>query len=160
MNFSRVLFPVDFSEFSRQTLVTCSRIFAPEQPREFHFLYVWRQPSDMVTWDDPKGVLEMELKEFTSNFSHAGDHTRIAAVLGGDPALQICDYARERRCDLIALATHGRTGLRHLVMGSTAERVVRHASCEVLTIPGLAQPRDGGSDLPLFPRSGYASVNE
>ena len=140
MEFKRVVFPVDFSEFSRQTLVTCSGVFAPERTREFHFIYVWRPPSDMVTWDDPLGTLELKLKEFVSDFSHAGEHTRVAAVLSGHPALQICNYAKEHNCDLIALATHGRTGLRHLVIGSTAEQVIRHAPCSVLTIraPSMA----------------------
>jgi nucleotide-binding universal stress UspA family protein len=52
----------------------------------------------------------------------------------GDPATAILHVAQERRCDLIAMGTHGRTGLRRLLMGSVAERVVREASCPVLTV--------------------------
>lgn len=46
----------------------------------------------------------------------------------------ICDAAREMECDLIVLATHGYGGLKHVLLGSTAERVVRHAHCPVLTV--------------------------
>jgi nucleotide-binding universal stress UspA family protein len=47
---------------------------------------------------------------------------------------QIASAARELGADLILLATHGRTGLAHALLGSTAERVVRHAPCPVLTL--------------------------
>lgn len=47
---------------------------------------------------------------------------------------EICTAARRRRADLIILATHGYTGLKHVLLGSTAERVVRHAPCAVLTV--------------------------
>lgn len=46
----------------------------------------------------------------------------------------ICWMAQDCRCDLIVVGTHGRTGLRHLLMGSVAEHVMRHARCPVLTI--------------------------
>ncbi|MEE8111624.1 MAG: universal stress protein [Acidobacteriota bacterium] len=42
--------------------------------------------------------------------------------------------AKKKKADLILLATHGRTGLSHILMGSTAERVVRKSSCPVLTV--------------------------
>lgn len=52
----------------------------------------------------------------------------------GDPASVILEVAQEIGADLIVMGTHGRTGLRRLLMGSVAERVVRKASCPVLTI--------------------------
>ena len=55
-------------------------------------------------------------------------------VQDGDPAIEILGVAREARCDLIVMGTHGRSGLAHLVMGSVAERVVREGPCPVLTI--------------------------
>jgi len=48
--------------------------------------------------------------------------------------VQILDYAREAEIDLIVIGTHGRTGVAHFVIGSVAERVVRHATCPVLTV--------------------------
>lgn len=46
----------------------------------------------------------------------------------------ICKYAEEQKIDLIVVATHGRTGLRHALIGSTAERIVQHAPCPVLVV--------------------------
>lgn len=50
--------------------------------------------------------------------------------------LAICDYAQEHEADLVILGTHGRTGVERLLIGSTAERVTRHARCPVLVVRG------------------------
>ena len=50
------------------------------------------------------------------------------------PAMAVTRCAEEREADLIVIATHGRTGLKHLLIGSVAERVVRHSSVPVLTL--------------------------
>lgn len=57
------------------------------------------------------------------------------ASTGGDPAEEIVRYARRHPIDLIVVGTHGRTGVSRLILGSVAERVVRTASCPVLTVP-------------------------
>jgi hypothetical protein len=57
----------------------------------------------------------------------------------GDPTTAILQVAQERRCDLIVMGTHGRTGLGRLLMGSVAEQSVRKAPCPVLTVK-LPQP--------------------
>ena len=53
----------------------------------------------------------------------------------GVPAQAICDYARQHEVDLIITSTHGSTGLTHILLGSTAEHVVRYAHCPVLITP-------------------------
>lgn len=55
-------------------------------------------------------------------------------ILTGSAWSEICRYAKEKQIDLIVMATHGRTGLSRLFIGSTAERVVQHAPCPVLTV--------------------------
>jgi nucleotide-binding universal stress UspA family protein len=55
-------------------------------------------------------------------------------VAVGTPYYKIIEVANAKKVDLIVMATHGRTGLSHLVMGSVAERVLRMAPCPVLTI--------------------------
>ena len=60
--------------------------------------------------------------------------TRLVMVENVNPAEAICDFARANGCDLIAISTHGRSGVARLLMGSIAERVVRGASCPVLTV--------------------------
>ena len=57
----------------------------------------------------------------------------------GVPAQAICDYARNHEVDLIVTTTHGTTGLMHVLLGSTAEHVVRYAHCPVLVMPSFAR---------------------
>jgi len=59
------------------------------------------------------------------------------AVLWGDAVDGITSYAKEHGIDMIVVATHGRTGLSHVLLGSVAERIVREAPCPVLTIRNL-----------------------
>jgi nucleotide-binding universal stress UspA family protein len=58
----------------------------------------------------------------------------VTSVLSGRPFLEIIRYAKETTCELIVIATHGRSGVMHALMGSTAEKVVRKAPCPVLTV--------------------------
>jgi nucleotide-binding universal stress UspA family protein len=55
-------------------------------------------------------------------------------ILRGIPYEEITKYAEENDIDLIVIATHGRKGLDRLFFGSTAEKVVKHARCPVLTV--------------------------
>jgi universal stress protein A len=52
----------------------------------------------------------------------------------GDPVEQICHYAKLNHIDLLIVGTHGKTGIRHLLLGSVAERIVRQSPCPVLTV--------------------------
>jgi universal stress protein A len=58
----------------------------------------------------------------------------VRAVVEGSPREEIIRYARTQEIDLIVLATHGRSGLAHVIIGSVAESVVRTAPCPVLTV--------------------------
>jgi nucleotide-binding universal stress UspA family protein len=60
--------------------------------------------------------------------------------LDGFPPREIVRHARKTGADLIVLGTHGRTGIAHAIMGSTAERVVQRSSCPVLVIPPERRP--------------------
>jgi len=53
----------------------------------------------------------------------------------GSPVLDICQFAKDHDVDLIITSTHGLTGLKHVLIGSVAEHVVRHAPCCVLVVP-------------------------
>lgn len=53
----------------------------------------------------------------------------------GNPKFDILEYAKQAKADYIVMGTHGRTGLTHVVLGSTAEYVIRHSSIPVLIIP-------------------------
>jgi nucleotide-binding universal stress UspA family protein len=62
----------------------------------------------------------------------------VPMVRVGDPALTIAETALEEQRDLVIVGTHGRSGLSRVVLGSVAEKVVRHSPCPVLVIPRLA----------------------
>lgn len=66
------------------------------------------------------------------------------ALAAGTPFVEIGKVAADRKADLIVMGTHGRTGLAHAVLGSTAERVVRFAPCPVLTVK-TGPPPEGES---------------
>ena len=55
-------------------------------------------------------------------------------ILNGMPFLEIIRYAKANNVDLIVIGTHGRSGVEHIIFGSTAEKVVRKAPCPVLTV--------------------------
>lgn len=55
-------------------------------------------------------------------------------VRGGLPYLEIAEIAREMKADLIVVTTHGYTGIKRVLLGGTAERIVRHAPCPVLAV--------------------------
>jgi nucleotide-binding universal stress UspA family protein len=107
--------------------VTIYHVIGPEELRRNGYRELLR---------DPVGATESELRRFLNY--HCGDllpcvETRTSVELG-TPETNIVDRAKASRADLIVLTTHGRTGLAHVLLGSVAERVVRHAECPVLTI--------------------------
>jgi nucleotide-binding universal stress UspA family protein len=71
-------------------------------------------------------------------------------VVKGRPFEEVCRLARDGRMDLIVTATRGNTGLKHLALGSTAERIVRYSPCPVLVVRGADQERkaNGNGRLP------------
>ena len=74
-----------------------------------------------------------EMQRFISE--HFDEYTYVEQVFRtGHPFQEIIAYAQEYQIDLIVMATHGRTGLAHMVMGSIAEKVVRHSPVPVLTV--------------------------
>jgi nucleotide-binding universal stress UspA family protein len=85
-------------------------------------------PRELV--EEVKRSAEQALRGELQRFGVEGD-VRAAT---GDPASAILDAARELSADLVVVATRGRTGLRRMVLGSVAERVVAHAHCSVLAV--------------------------
>ncbi|MGF1465662.1 MAG: universal stress protein [Sandaracinaceae bacterium] len=82
---------------------------------------------------DVEGTIHAALEEVAeAHFS--GLETKVALIISTNAADGIVNYADKEDTDLIVLSTHGRTGLAHFLIGSVAERVVRHASCPVLTV--------------------------
>ena len=90
-----------------------------------------------------RGLLNQVAAKTAVPLEHQSIHVR-----RGRPFEEICQLARELKVDLIVTSTHGHTGLKHIALGSTAERIVQHADCPVLILrrPKEKKPgRNGGT---------------
>jgi nucleotide-binding universal stress UspA family protein len=143
MQFRHILAPTDFSEYSKQAVASAlelakkfgaklSILHAVELPPYPVEGYV--PPSLTTTFmEDLEREASQELAQLVPEAESAGvEVARLVTV--GSPYRKILDMAETEQVDLIVMATAGRTGFSHLIMGSIAERVVRTASCPVLTI--------------------------
>jgi nucleotide-binding universal stress UspA family protein len=81
---------------------------------------------------------EARAKEFVGK-NQRGTVAVETQVMVGEPFADICQSAAQGQADLIIMGSHGRTGLSHVLLGSVAERVVRHAPCPVLVVGKKAQ---------------------
>lgn len=77
--------------------------------------------------------VQRRLEETAGQLHESGSRTRILAIEGYPPEV-IVEQAEQVGADLIVMGTHGRTGLAHVLLGSTAERVIHRAPCPVLTV--------------------------
>ena len=84
--------------------------------------------------DEIEDTARVRLMEALKDSSRSGLVTRPVVMTASSPAPVIIDYAKRHDIDVIVIGTHGRGALAHLLMGSIAERVVRTASCPVLTV--------------------------
>jgi universal stress protein A len=141
---ARILYPTDFSDLSLVAL-KYARSFAEQFDAELHCVHVvdeayqyWLMlgPDGVPAGPNPQELLASAQNQMaTFSQEHlAGISKCTAKVLIGRPFVEIIRYAREQSVDLIVIATHGRSGLKHVLMGSVAERVVRKAPCPVLTV--------------------------
>ena len=140
---AKILLPTDLSEYARY-----AQPYAIELTSAYgavlHLIHVvdthWMGP---VASAEFPGQIEDSLRHSREEGEKAlqvlqeeisGDLDLRAEVLLGAPHVEIVRYARKEEMDLIVLATHGRTGLAHALIGSVAEKVVQMAPCPVLTI--------------------------
>jgi nucleotide-binding universal stress UspA family protein len=136
-----ILCPTDFSESSEYALKYAAS-FARRYGAVVYLLHVIEPLTpvpgiDMgptMTYDERPDVAET-LKDALKKAIPEHTHVDIRPMIRrGAPFLEIVRAAKEMAVDLIIIATHGRTGLAHVLLGSTAERVVRKAACPVLTV--------------------------
>lgn len=93
-----------------------------------------------ITHEDLIAVLKQEADETLNDAAgkFSGEIERI--IPEGHPRVEILGCAERWKADLLVIGTHGRTGLMHLVMGSTAEYIVRHSKVPVMVVPMNASP--------------------
>jgi len=155
--FKRILCPVDLSGFSMEALRLAVQL-AKSGGAVLDILHVIHNPFDelymsAITESDPAMIdayaaepgrrakivraTEEHAEVLLKQFCH--DAVRGVAKVNyhirqGDPFENILDASEDFLTDLIVLATHGRTGIKRLVIGNVAEKVVRHARCPVMTV--------------------------
>lgn len=147
--FRKILVPLDFSECSLRAL-NYARVFAKQLGSNLVLLHSVH-PLYYVTGDEyarynlPLLVEQMEktareqMRDLVRRTDWEGIKVETLLEIG-HAGQQICDRARDRGVDLIVTSTHGTTGLKHILIGSTAEFIVRHASCPVLVVPSRERP--------------------
>ncbi len=91
-----------------------------------------------------KHISNESLERLQREFTAAGIEAHTSLPEGHRPHFELLNLAREQDADLIVAGTHSRTGLERLVVGSTAEELIRHAHCPVLTVGPHAAPLPDG----------------
>jgi len=150
-----ILIPTDFSVLSESALKVSIAI-AKRQNAQVTLLHVvdllpYLLPTEVLL-SSSKEVLsrkEGELKELSEKIQKDKGVKAVVKVLEGTPSDIICKLAYEENISLIVMGTHGVSGLREFFIGSEAFRVLKNATCPVLTIPGDWQKTD--FEKVLFP---------
>jgi len=148
MKLTKILCPVDFSSGSQHAMKTAIRM-ANISDAELVLAHAWYLPPmsfageqafpadtlQAMIEDEERGLAAAALeatslgaRRVTSRFLRGVPWDQIVETLRGDPAF-----------DLVVMGTHGRSGLSRFLLGSVAEKVVRHAPCSVLTVPERAR---------------------
>lgn len=132
--------PTDFSEAARPAFQAACEL-ATHFDAELWLLFVQEPQSAYLDARVPEDVLEdldtlgeQRLGEWKREAERRGVRRAHGVLVTGPVVEQIVSFAQQRQVDVIVMGTHGRTALRHLLMGSVAEKVVRHAACPVLTV--------------------------
>jgi nucleotide-binding universal stress UspA family protein len=134
-----ILHPTDFSA-SAASAFLFARTLAKGHGARIILLHVVEVPvvgpAGMVPFPPPAPPINREARNAQLQaIAAANPEIQVECSLAeNEPASAILDVARQAGCDLIVMGTHGRTGLSRLLMGSVAEKVVRHAQCPVLTL--------------------------
>jgi nucleotide-binding universal stress UspA family protein len=139
----RILLPTDFSTYSA-TATKYAGELVTKFDAELHLLHTL----EVHLSSTPGFGMGLALPQYVNESRAAVEKSLTAAldpkwsagrkivhaVVAGSPKVEIVRYARAHAIDLIVLATHGRSGLTHVIIGSVAESVVRTAPCPVLTV--------------------------
>lgn len=133
---TNILAAVDFDETSDAAL-SYARSLAGRFGARLHLLHVMENPFLRPMANDPRDVEAGIRQHLADRLTDEERRTlRVVQVLrqSDAPAEEIVKYAADEAIDLIVIGTHGRSGVAHLLMGSVAEKVVRTASCPVLSV--------------------------
>jgi len=139
----KILVPIDFSDYSKNALryaVEFAEIFKAKiflvyviEPMIYPTDFSIGQVAIPAVENDLSARAEDELNNLVKTEISGRIESQII-IKSGKPFIEIIETVTELDIDLIIIATHGHTGVEHLLFGSTAEKVVRKAPCPVLTL--------------------------
>jgi len=140
----RILVPIDFSEFSKNALRYAVEFAQNTAAVKLYLVYVVEPiiyPADFSMGQVALPSVELEInsraKEELENLSKKEIPESLSCeiiIKTGKPFVEINETAKEIDADLIIIASHGHTGVEHILFGSTAEKVIRKAPCPVLSL--------------------------
>lgn len=148
MNIESIVVPVDYSDYSRRALEVGADL-AVRFGAELEVVHVWDRPSYVPdtlvvgrAHETPRSLTDLirenaerEMDEFLAGTALPKDVAVTHRLESGEPASTLVKHFEQRACDLVVVGTHGRTGVRHLLLGSVAEKLVRLSPVPVLTVP-------------------------
>ena len=147
-----IVVPVDFSHASLEGLKYAVQFARMVKARilvltVIHFGYAYTADGYAMydlspLRDAARAAAEREMKLFIRRVRFGSVKFETAIEIG-PPVHQICAFAGEKKVDLIITPTHGYSGFKHVLIGSTAEQVVRRATCPVLVVPSHSEHRVG-----------------
>ena len=138
----KILVPTDFSTCAKKAL-DYAVPFAAQHDAELILLYAAPAPSyaggeyGVIDTSAMAAEISANSEQRLADFAAAEIPSDIKVetiVRAGSPTAEILDVAEKLAVDMIVLSTHGHTGLKHVLLGSVAEHVVRHAPCPVLVV--------------------------
>ena len=139
-----IILPIDFSTPSLASVPLARRV-AESLNATIHCVYVVEEhqvysmldmpvPIQVPSTHEISEIADERLGKFVDEKLHGLDVPIRTKVLIGRPSEEIVVYAEEVGAEMIVMATHGHSGLEHVLLGSTTEAVLRHAKCPVLSI--------------------------
>jgi len=143
MQIKTILFPTDFSQGARAAMDYAISL-AQDYKAKLILIYVIQDIS-IAEWYIPSSISAADLvedmqKSASREMEKWGAETAMKVkdleklIVRGVPFVEIIRTAKEKNADMIVIGTHGRTGIDHMLFGSTAEKVVRKSPCPVLTV--------------------------
>jgi nucleotide-binding universal stress UspA family protein len=149
LGFAKILVPIDFSQSSARGLAFAINLATRLKSKlvlmhSVHLQY-YVASDEYARYDFPalmnyaEKAARQEMRDLVRSTDWKGVGVETALEVG-HPGQQICARAEDLGINLIVTSTHGKTGFKHVLIGSTAEYVVQHAHCSVLVVPTRQQP--------------------
>jgi nucleotide-binding universal stress UspA family protein len=160
--YRKILVPLDGSELAEHALKHAQTIMGKDPKVALILLRVmepllpvpYYMPGDAEYWADAMKKADQDAEEYLTkiadNLKEEGVANIRNVILKGQPGEQILNYLATTKIDLVIMTTHGRSGISRWLMGSVAERVMRHSSVPVLIVP---PPGSRGSRKRVLPPS-------